>query len=238
VRPDGNTPDADHHIITSGYFNVAGIPLVEGRAFNEFDTQQSMPVVIINQTMARTYWPAADPLGKRISIGDSSDEPKITVVGIVGDIKNDRADLPAYPEMYLPNTQMAFRAMFFVSRTAANPLRQVSAVKGVIRDMDSELALYNMNPLEGMLSDQMARPRFNTMLMSIFASVAVPLAAVGVYGVISYTSNQRTREIGVRMALGATRGKILQLIIGQVMRVALVGIAVGILGAFALTRMM
>jgi putative ABC transport system permease protein len=238
VLPADKMPDADYHIITSGYFNVAGIPLIEGRLFNEFDNQQSPPVVIISQTMARTYWPGADALGKRISLGDGSDAPLMTVVGIVGDTKNDRLDLPPYPQMFLPNTQMTFRAMFFVARTTANPLKQVSAVKGIIRELDSELALYNVNSLEGMLSELSARSRFNTLLMVIFAAVAVALAAVGIYGVISYTSTQRTREIGVRMALGAKRSSIFQMIIGQVMRVALVGIAVGILGAFALTRLM
>ena len=234
----GTPTDADFHLITSRYFEVAGIPLLAGRGFNEFDTQQAMPVVIINQTMASRYWQGVTPLGKRIRFGESSDAQWLIIVGIAGDTKNDRLDLPSYPAMYLPNTQMPFRAMFFVARTAANPVKQFAAVKSVIREMDNEMALYNVNSLEGMLAEEIASPRFNTLLILIFAIVAVVLAAVGIYGVLSYTNTRRTHEIGVRMALGATRVKIFHLLIRQSMGIALLGIAIGLGGAYALTRLM
>lgn len=234
----GTTPDADFHIITGGYFNVAGIPLLDGRSFNEFDTPKTMPAVVINKMMAERYWHGTSPLGKRIRLGESSDASWLTVVGIVGDTRNDRLDLPPYPQMYVPNTQTPFRAMFFLVRVADNPIKQLATVKGVIREMDNEIALYNLNSIEGMLSDEIAAPRFNTLLMLIFAGVAIMIAAVGIYGLVSYTNARRTHEIGVRMVLGATRGKILRLLIRQSLSIALLGISLGLSGAYALMRLM
>jgi putative ABC transport system permease protein len=234
----GATPDADFHIITGGYFQVANILLLEGRSFNEFDTPKAMPVVVINKMMAERYWHDTSPLGKRIRLAEGSDSPWLTVVGIAGDTRNDRLNLPPYPEIYVPNTQMPFRAMFFLVRVADNPTKQLATVKSVIHGMDNEIALYNLNSIEGMLADEIAAPRFNTLIMLIFAGVAVTLAAVGIYGVLSYTNTRRTHEIGVRMALGATRGRILQLLIRQSMSIALLGIAIGLGGAYALMRLM
>ena len=236
VGPDEDKPDAEFDVCSSGYFQVLGIPLIAGREFNQFDTLESTQVAIINQTMARRYWPNEDPLGKRVGLSDPVQW--LTVVGIVGDTRTTDFDVRPYAQIYVPHSQSPSGYFSLLVRTAGDPMSMSRAIKARIRSIDSHQDFFNTNTFDRMAADLLAGPKFNMILMTIFAAIAAVIAAVGIYGVISYSVTQRTREIGIRMAIGASHARVMRLVVGQGAVVIAVGLGVGLAGAFGLTRLM
>jgi predicted permease len=238
LQPNEKQPDAEVYAATPGYFRMMGIPLIEGRTFDQFDSKQSPNVVVVNHTLAEQYFHGQSPIGKRISLGDPKTIPWLTIVGIVGDVKTESMSVPAYAQFYTDFAQDPRRVPFFVVRTAKDPMGLLPAVKQQWWAMDKDQPLWAVNTLEGMHSELTAWPRFNTVLLTIFAAVAVILALVGVFGVVSYSVAQRTHEIGVRMALGADKRSVLKMVLLQGAIVSAIGIAAGLAIALALTRLM
>ncbi len=235
--PSGEAPSASYRRALPNYFQTMGIPLIYGREFDARDNGETK-VVLINGEMARRYWPDKDAVGKRIKIGPPEGEPWLTIVGVVGDVKN--TGLSAEPALatYEPHAQRPWSTMNLVVRTAGDPMNLASTIRDAIRATDQELPVLKVSSMEKRISASVTSERFNTLLMSIFAGVALMLAAVGVYAVMSYTVNRRTHEIGVRMALGARRRDVVRLIVGQAVILVLAGVAIGLIAAFFLTRLM
>jgi predicted permease len=212
------------------------IPLLKGRYFTEQDRAGEPEVVIVDEALAKRFWPNEDPLGKRIQRGKT--EGWRTVVGVISSAKQYSTEKEPPITVYYPHEQYAGRNMFVVVRTTGDPAAMTAAVTREIQAVDPELPVFDVNTMEQRLYDSLARQRFSMFLLGVFASVALLLAAIGIYGVMSYWVNQRVHEIGIRMALGAQPGNILRLVIRQALVLVAVGIAVGLAGAFALTRVM
>jgi len=226
-------------VVGGDYFRSLGIPLLQGRDFDEHDSQNSQHVVIVSQSLAHHYWPAGDAIGRRLKPGFSNDA-WCTVVGVVGDTKQYSLDEAPAPSMYLPYAQAPAQFLMediaLVVRTALPPLSLVNAARHAVESVDPDLPVFDVVTMEQLVYRSASAPRFNTVLLGIFASLALILAAIGIYGVMSYSVSQRTHEIGVRMALGAKARDVVRQIIAQGMRRALAGIALGLAGALILTR--
>jgi len=233
-------PSADFFSAETGYFKTMGIPIIKGRDFDEHDLHSSRPVTIISQEFARQYFPNEEPLGKRIHPGistyENDDSTMREIIGVVGDIRNRTLNTAPKPAYYMPQSQIPFTQMTVVVKTSTDPHSLVSAVTKEVAAMDKDLPLFSIKTMDEYLSSSVATPRFNTTLLSIFALVALVLTIVGLYGVMSYSVAQRTNEIGIRLALGAQTRDVIVLIVTQGLRLILLGLAVGLIGAFALTR--
>ncbi|HSF22798.1 MAG TPA: ABC transporter permease [Blastocatellia bacterium] len=234
-QPAGQGFNANVNLTTPGYFKTMHIPLVDGRDFDERDVMKAPDAVIVNQEMARRYWPDENPIGQRLAVGDG---PWRTVVGVVGDVKQSGLDIETRPEMFWPYYQTPVPFATFVVRTGGDPEAMTSAVRGAMQEVDKDLPVYNIKTVADVISESVAPRRLNMLLLAIFASLALVLAAVGIYGVISYSVSQRTREIGIRMALGASHSNVLRLVVGEGMILALIGVGIGIIASFFLTRLM
>jgi predicted permease len=234
----GDEPSADVRVTDPSYFGVMGIPLLAGRTFSNQDTAVSLRVLLINETMARSYWPGESPLGKRITMEGWGPPLKGEIVGVVGDVKTDGLDAVVKPMIYWPYTQFGLVFNSIVVRTSGDPLKFIPAMKTQIWSVDKNQPISQIATMDQILSDSLARRRLSMALLGIFAVVALLLAAVGVYGVLSYSVSQRSREIGIRLALGAPAPLVLRLILQQGAKVALTGIALGLMAALALTRLM
>jgi putative ABC transport system permease protein len=234
--PKGQEPVADVRVISHEYLKAMGVPLLKGRLFNEQDAADAKGRVVINDTMARRHWPGQDPIGKRVRIAwdDLEDE----VIGVVGDVKHAGLHGEIRAMTYWPFQRSPYGTMTIAVRTAGEATSVVNAIAGVVRQMDPDLVFANVRTMEEVVARSVAERRLTMLLLTVFAGAALLLAAVGIYGVIAYSVTQRTQEIGIRMALGAQRGDVLRMIVGQAMALTLTGILIGGVGALLLTRLM
>jgi putative ABC transport system permease protein len=229
---------AQTRYISADFFRTIGIPLRQGRFFSEQDRDNSVPVVIISEAMARRFWPGENPIGGRLTPSFHLEQGAREIVGVVGDVKSSSLDADASAMMYLPYKQSPRPFVSFVVRTAANQESLVQPVSNAIYSIDKEQALTDIRTMEQVLAESLSDRRFNMTLLLAFAGVALVLAAVGVYGVMNYTVTLRRRELGIRMALGAATSDVLRLVLGQGLTLTLIGVAAGLIAAFALTRLM
>jgi putative ABC transport system permease protein len=225
--------------ISPDYFRALGTPLITGRAFDERDSEAAPKVVIINKTLARRLFPTEDPIGKRLKLinSEQSDEWR-SIAGVVGDVKYSGLDDPGEAIVYTPFAQTPFLWSYLMIRTANDPVALIPSIRSAVSSVDPKLAALQLQPMGQLVAGAVAQPRFNMILLSSFGVLALVLAVVGLYGVMSYLVAQRTREIGVRMALGARPGDVLKLIVGHGLALAAAGVAVGLGAAFAATRVM
>jgi putative ABC transport system permease protein len=221
-----------------------GVPIVKGRNFDDGDRRDGQRVMIVSARLAALAFPGQDPIGKRINCCEPGPQALKTIVGIAGDIRSRGPALPPGPEFYLPLAQVPdvvwswFRTLYIVARTPGDPAALVKPLSAAVMSVDRDLPLFDVRTMEQRLSGSLATARFNTVLLSLLGGVGLLLAASGIYGVIAYFVSQRTQEIGVRMALGATRGSVVRLILSQAMRPVAVGAVLGILVAMAASRVL
>jgi putative ABC transport system permease protein len=238
-RPEpapGQEPQTQLNIVTPDYFRTLGIPLHEGRDFTDHDDADAPKVAVVNQTLARQVWPQEDPLGRRLRLQGSDDW--VTVIGVVGDVKHRRISEPPQAQVYTAHYQDPKIFACVVARTAGDPLTLADPVRAAIWAVDKDQPVWSVAPLEGVLGQALAPTRFLLFLFGAFAVVALLLAAIGIYGVLSYAVAQRTQEIGIRIALGARAAQVLRMVVRQGMGLTLGAIVLGLGAAAALTRLM
>jgi putative ABC transport system permease protein len=241
------TPRANFQGITPDYFRAMGIPLLKGRTFTERDVFEAPSVVIINETIAKRYFPDEDPMGKRLAMegrtagqpagpNPAAGSPWSEIVGVVADTRKLNLSADTVPEIYVPYWQYPMQTPELLVRTNI-PVVTAAAIRNELKDLNKSVPEPRMQTIDAMLSDVVAQPRFQTMLLTLFGVVAVLLSGVGIYSVIAYSVSQRTHEIGIRMALGAENKHVLRLVVGHGMTLVLIGVAIGLAAAFALTRL-
>ena len=232
--PDGQEPEAAMRFTSPNYFRTMRIPLLSGRDFNELDDSDHPLVIIINETAAERYWPDEDPVGSAIQVGENT----FSVVGVVGAVQQLSLSKPPEPAFYVNYRQVARVGMTFVLRTRGSPLAAVDAVERAIWEVDPDQPIGQIATMERVLTDSVAEPRFSMTLLSVFAGLALALAAVGIYGVISYTVSQQSHEIGIRMAMGAHTRDVLGMVVKRGMALALLGVAIGWLATWGVSRLL
>jgi putative ABC transport system permease protein len=247
--PAADSPTAKTGGATPDYFRALGVPLLRGRFFTESDGAQSPLVVILNDTMARRYWPGEDPIGRRVVLGSrerqgrvragSGNEPDwMQVVGVVGDMRGRALDAEPRPELYLPYWQWPWYEVDLVVRTSGDPAAAAAALRREARQLDRDALITEVRMMEEILDGSVAQPRFRAWLLGAFAGAALLLAAIGIYGVTAYSTRQRTREIGIRMALGALPASVLRMVVLEAVRLAALGAAIGLAGSVAAGRLL
>jgi putative ABC transport system permease protein len=216
-----------------------GIPLLRGRFFSDQDSPSNPKAAIISETLARRYFPNLDPLGRRMMFGfPPDDNVSREIVGIVGDVRDAALSRKPGPMMYVPFAQAPLYGAEVVVRSSLSSSSVAAGIREAVRSIDKNLPVTDIEPLNDALGKSISQERFRTFLLGSFSAIALVLAAVGIFGVMSYSASQRTREIGIRMALGAGRGEVLRLILGQGMKLALFGLGIGVVAALLLTRLM
>ncbi|MGH9767911.1 MAG: FtsX-like permease family protein, partial [Blastocatellia bacterium] len=239
-RPDPapeQSQSANLQAVTPHYFQTLRIPIIEGRDFADRDQADSPRVAIVSAELQRRYFPDEEPLGKRIRVGSPASD-WATIVGVVGDVMRFHFDKRRQPAVYLPHSQSPARAMYLVARASDNPLGLAAAVRAQALSVDKEQPVFDITTVEKAMTDEVSGVRLGAMLMALFGLIALLLSAVGVYGVITYSVEQRTHEIGIRMALGAQPRDVLKLVVGRGLALALIGVGIGLIAAFGLTRLM
>jgi predicted permease len=229
-------PGAEFNVVTPGYFGLMGIPLLRGRDVDARDRWDAPPVVVINQTMATRYWPGESALGKRVTFGEPEEDAWMTVVGVVADVRQRSLTAEPRPQIYGAQTQAGLEAMALLVGSTLPAASLEPALRGTVRAIDPAVPVSDVRALTEVRSASIATERFRTVVLAAFALLALALAAIGVYGVISYGVAQRSREIGIRMALGARRSEILRLVVGESMATVGIGIIAGALAAVGLSR--
>jgi putative ABC transport system permease protein len=234
-----------YRLVTPNYLDTLRVPLIQGRLLTEADTEKNQYVVVVNEAMAKHFFPGESALGKRVQLGEipspEKDVPYMQIVGVVGNMKQNLATDPA-AEMYVPVRQadslLPVFSLSFVLRTAGDPHSEISAFRGVLHDLNPDQPLVRIRTMEENISTNVSQPRFRTVLLGIFAISALLLSVVGIYGLMAYSVSRRVHEVGVRIALGAQNGDVLKLIVGQGLKLVVIGVAVGLIGAFALSRVL
>jgi putative ABC transport system permease protein len=229
------SPSANHRVVSPWYFATLGIPVLRGRDFTQQDADNSPMVALVDEAFVTRHFPSEDPIGRGIDIGNGTDG-FYQIVGVVGSVHHEGLQAPPAPTMYVPYKQDVFSGMSVLVRTSGEPLRFVSTARQIVHDIDRTLPAYSIAPLTTIIGDSVAARRFSMLLLVLFAGIALFLAAVGLYGVVAYAVSQRTQEIGLRMAIGADRGTVLRLVFGNGLKLAVIGVILGILGALSLTR--
>ncbi|MEK6323115.1 MAG: FtsX-like permease family protein [Acidobacteriota bacterium] len=233
----GEGPSCDVRVIAPNYFEAMGVPLLHGRTFTEREATEVSRVVVITKSLADRYFPGEDPIGKKIAIEMSDNPVPSEIVGIVADAKYQGLDRePSRAMAYWPHPELARSSMTLIVRAESDPLALSSALRREVQAIDKDQPIADVRTMEQLVTDSIARTRFSAFLLAVFAAVALALAAVGIYGVMAYSVEQRTHEIGIRMALGAGRGDVVAMVVRQGMTLAAAGVAIGLGSAWALTR--
>jgi putative ABC transport system permease protein len=257
IPPPGQIPSLEACLVTPDYFRAMNIPLLRGRYFDEHDDQSHLAgrdlsklsegerqvaglnAIVIDEEFARRYWPNEDAVGKQIRMGSDDKSPVLSVVGVVGRVKMEGLDQDSNRvQGYFPYAQTPLNAMTVIVKASGDPTQLIASVRRQVKEVDSDQPIYNIHTMDEIRADSIAPERLNLTLLSIFASIALVLAIVGIYGVMSYAVSQRTHEIGIRMAIGAQPRDVFKMVLGRGMILALVGVAFGLIGAFGLTRLM
>jgi putative ABC transport system permease protein len=238
--PPGERPEIDFRRASTGYFQTMGIPLLSGRLVTEQDVTNNTASVLINEAMAKRFWPGEDPVGRRISTANSTGQQTQwqTIAGVVGSVRHLGLDVEPRPEIYYHTNTLPPFGPVVVIRTTGDPQRLISIARAKVRELDRDVPISNVNTMEQLVAQSVAQRRFGMFLVGIFAALALMLAVVGIYGVVSYSVAQRTNEIGVRMALGASASDVLKLVLKNGMTLALIGVGIGLAAAVAVTRLM
>jgi predicted permease len=234
--PNANGPWGDFRIVTPGYFATMGIPVKKGREFDETDVREGRKVAIVDEVLAAKYWPGQDPIGKRLGRGPDSNPDWWDVIGVVGHVMQNSPKDDEHTQLYRPFSQQAQTQLGFAIRTRGDPLPIESAVRNLVLAIDPQQPIYDVRAMSERVSGSSSQTRFLSLLLGLFAAVAATLAAVGIYGVMSYTVAQQTRELGIRMALGAESSNVLRLVLNKGLLLAGIGIALGVGGALALGK--
>ena len=236
--PPPNEPElqVDKRAVAGGYFQAMEIPLLAGRLFDDHDVPGAAPAVLIDDKMAKRFWPRESPVGKRVRNGSRA--PWMTIVGVVGTVKQYGLDQDLRMVVYFPQAQAAFNRLYLVARTVQDPAALAASMVREVHAVEPDTPVYAVDTMPRRIHDSLARQRFSTAMLAVFAAFAMLLGGIGIYGVMSYLVTQGTHDLGVRIALGASRGSILGLVVRQGMWLAGAGITTGLAGAFALTRVM